>query len=74
MKLISRIAGDCRADRGGDEAEGGGEAVAGRGRGDADDDAGDEADRVLLQALVFDARWLARRAGTDALSMRRLLS
>ena len=64
MKLISRIAGDCRRDRGGDEAEGRGEAVSGRGRGDPDDDAGDEADRVLLQALVFNpCRGLCGRTG-----------
>ena len=41
------------ADRG-DEAQRGREAVARRGRGDADDDVGDERDRVLLQALVLD--------------------
>ena len=53
-RLISRIAGDWKATAAAIEAEGRGEAVAGGGRGDADDDAGDEPDRVLLQALVAD--------------------
>ena len=39
-----------------DEPERGGERVAGRRRGDADDDARDEAERVLLEALVVDGR------------------
>ncbi len=66
-----------QGDRGGDEAEGGGEAVAGGGRGDSDHDAGDEADRVLLQALVgaaadrgSDGMPVEPGAGTAALSIR----
>jgi len=39
-----------------DEPERCGERVAGRGRGDADDHAGDEAERVLLEPLVKDLR------------------
>jgi hypothetical protein len=47
------------ADRDGDEAERGCQAVARGGRGDADDAAGEEADRISLQALLAGARaWL----------------
>ena len=45
-----RLEADARDRR--DEAERGREAVRGRGRGDPDDDAGEEAERVGLEALV----------------------